>query len=81
MLAYGYEWDSEAQGPDLLRETSLVCTGEELDLLIAFLQELRENGAPDDHRHFRDWCESWTQEQSDLIVFMSEHPWTKERQE
>ncbi len=42
MLAYGYEWNSEGQLPETLREVSLDCSREELDQLIEFLSERRE---------------------------------------
>ena len=42
MLAYGYEWSSEGQLPETLREVNLDCSREELDQLIEFLQSVRE---------------------------------------
>ena len=81
MLAYGYEWNSKEERPQILREASLVCTMEELDDLIHMLQDFRA-GQPQeqdgDHRHFRDWSESWSKLSSDFIIFISDKPWTKE---
>ena len=86
MLAYGYEWDSEGQLPETLREVSLDCSREELDRLIEFLQIVRreaEGEALDSqsHWHFRDWYPAWTETHSDLIIWLSDHTWTKENQE
>ena len=83
MLAYGHAWDSEGQLPQTLREVSLDCSREELDQLIAFLQEVRQEseGMKLDslsHWHFRDWNESWTEKHSDFIILLGEHTWTKE---
>ena len=84
MLAYGYEWDSEGQLPETLREVSLDCSREELDQLIEFLQSVREEaeGVKLDslsHWHFRDWSDSWTKNHSDFIILLSDHHvWTKE---
>ncbi len=83
MIAYGHEWDSEGQLPQTLREVSLDCSREELDQLIEFLQQVREEseGVKLDslsHWHFRDWSESWTKKHSDFIILLSDHTWTKE---
>ena len=84
MLAYGYEWDSEGQLPETLREVSLDCSREELDQLIEFLQSVREEaeGVQLDslsHWHFRDWNPAWTKRHSDFIILLSDHHvWTKE---
>jgi hypothetical protein len=84
MLAYGYEWSSGEERPQILREASLVCTQEELDDLITMLQEFRD-GQPleqeGDHKHFRDWNEGWSKQSSDFIIFIADQPWTKENQE
>ena len=84
MLAYGYEWNSEGQLPETLREVSLDCSREELDQLIEFLQSVREEaeGVQLDslsHWHFRDWYPAWTEKHSDLLIWLSDqHVWTKE---
>ena len=84
MLAYGYEWDSEGQLPETLREVNLDCSREELDQLIEFLQSVREEaeGVKLDslsHWHFRDWYPAWTEKHSDLLIWLSDqHVWTKE---
>lgn len=84
MLAYGYEWNSESELPQTLREASLVCTRKELDDLIEMLQSFRDampREADGDHQHFRDWSKSWNEQSSDFIIFISAQPWTKENQE
>ena len=86
MLAYGYEWNSEGQLPETLREVSMDCSREELDQLIEFLQSVREEaeGVQLDslsHWHFRDWYPEWTEKHSDLIIWLTDHTWTKENQE
>ena len=63
--------------PAVLREASLACTKEELDLLIAFLQDIQEelsdlDNTESEHFHFRDWSEGWSEKQSDFILFMAE---------
>ena len=84
MLAYGYEWNSEGQLPETLREVGLDCSREELDQLIEFLQSVREEaeGVQLDslsHWHFRDWNPAWTKRHSDFIILLSDHHvWTKE---
>lgn len=83
MLAYGYEWNSEGKLPDTLRKVSLDCFREELDQLIEFLQQVREESAGVElsslsHWHFRDWSDHWTEKHSDVIVLLSDHTWTKE---
>lgn len=84
MLAYGYEWNSGEVNPQVLREASLVCTGEELDSLIEMLQTFRDSRpreAEGDHQHFRDWYGGWNGQHSDFIIFISDKPCTKENQE
>ena len=87
MLAYGYDWDSQGRRlPQTLREVSLDCSREELDRLIRFLQDVREEAAGEkldslSHWHFRDWDPAWTQEHSDFIILLSDHIWTKGNQE
>lgn len=82
MLAFGYAWDSGAERPQVLRETSLVCTRRELDELIAMLQEFRDStpsSGEGDHRHWRDWSRGWSADHSDFIIFVADEPWTKEK--
>lgn len=75
MIAYGYKWDSPQKNTDKLRETSLVCTRRELDLLIEYLSDVRKEitdmgELEGEHWHYRDWDEAWTEEQSDFIIFL-----------
>ena len=77
MLAYGYQWDSEATRPEELRETTLTCTRGELDQLIAMLTAFRDGAREGDHMHFRDWSGGWDKGQSDVILVLSEKQQTK----
>ena len=83
MLAFGYQWDSEEERPEKLREASLVCTREELDDLIEMLTTYRDEADAEagDHQHFQDWSGGWDRSQSDFIIFLSDKRWTKEIQE
>lgn len=83
MLAYGYEWSGEETGPMTLRETSLVCTPEELDQLIEMLQKARREAVKraseeGGHWHFRDWSEDWSEKESDFILFITPERYKKE---
>ena len=78
MLAYGHEWNREGQLPETLREVSLDCSRAELEELIAFLQNVREEaaGAKLDslsHWHFRDWSPDWSEKHSDIVILLSDH--------
>ncbi len=72
MQIYGYEKDSE----QLLKlsESCLECSLEELDKVIEFLQQVREehgkiaDKTAQPHSHYRDWDKAWTSESSDLII-------------
>ena len=83
MMAYGYEWSSEKRTPGALREATLACTKEELDNLIWFLNQVKEDidnrDAIDEgeHWHFRDWDDEWTVENSDFIFMLMNQRETK----
>ena len=75
MLAYGYPWNSKTQRPETLREATLCCTKEELDLLIDFLQEVRVqiselDQVEGEHWHLRDWKGIWSGRESDVILYL-----------
>jgi len=73
MKVYGYEKSNEDFVE--LREASIECTMDELDRIIKFLQNTKEqhNKAKGKteicHSHYRDWDKEWSKEQSDIIIF------------
>ena len=76
MLIYGYPFDSDMEMAEVLSETSLLCTREELDSIISFLEIVRnEYREYDDvtgiHRHYRDFDQTWNRGHSDLIVCLT----------
>ena len=76
MLAYGYPFDSDIEMPEVLCETSLLFTREELDSIISFLEMIRDEyknyaDVTGIHRHFRDFDKTWNKEHSDLIVCLT----------
>jgi hypothetical protein len=72
MKVFGYQKDSE----DLieLQEVSFQCNITELDKVIQFLQNVKEqHGKVIDevelcHSHFRDWDVEWKADSTDIIV-------------
>lgn len=77
MLAYGYPFHSDAETPEALIEASLICTREELDSVISFLQKIRDEYRDYDevagiHRHYRDFRNTWDETQSDFILCLSD---------
>jgi hypothetical protein len=72
MRAFGYDKnDLEAETPKALREVTLALTREELDSVIAFLQEVRckwGQERPQSHWHFRDWATGWKPSEPDFII-------------
>ena len=82
MLAYGYPVGSESDIAELLQETSLVCTREELDRLILYLQKIRDDCNDYEevagiHRHYRDFDKSWDTANSDFIVCLTDKECTR----
>ena len=77
MRAYGYERDSEAESPCELSEATLLCTIEELDRIIRFLETVRDTCQQCDsvkgfHQHFRDFDPQWDSKQADFIICMTD---------
>jgi hypothetical protein len=72
MKVFGYQYDSE----DLieLQEVSILGSIRELDKMIKFLQEVKEQHSKvsDEvelcHSHFRDWDTEWKEGTTDIIV-------------
>ncbi|MBQ7783317.1 MAG: hypothetical protein IJ368_05045 [Oscillospiraceae bacterium] len=58
-----------------LKEAVLNVTAKELDSLIAFLSEIRDEApspeAADEHYHLRDHYDDWNTSMSDLIIYVS----------
>ncbi len=73
--AFGYDRDDEEFEKILrLSQVTLSCTKEDLDRIIEFLNDVRadiekENIDEGDHWHYRDYNDSWTEEEADLIIF------------
>lgn len=58
-----------------LSEVTLSCNKEDLDKIIEFLKSVREGIEEDyadaqEHWHYRDYNDSWTEGETDLIVFI-----------
>lgn len=69
MKLYGYKKDDE--NLMCLEEATVHCTYEELSKLAQFFKEALDEFAGvknDAHIHFRDWSDSWTEEDSDFII-------------
>lgn len=72
MKIYGYKKDDE--NLLCLEEATVHCTYEELSKLAQFFQDALDefanvkNDAGNAHIHFRDWSDSWTEEDSDFII-------------
>jgi len=76
MESFGYDKkDEEFEKVLKLSQVTLSCKKEDLDKIIEFLVEVKKeikNTKVDDgeHWHYRDYNESWTEEESDLIIFV-----------
>jgi len=74
MEAFGYDKNDEEFEKILkLSQVTLSCKKEDLDKIIEFLNEIKnesENIEDGDHWHYRDYTDSWTEEESDLIIFV-----------
>lgn len=72
MRVFGYQKSSERLLE--LEEASIVCSIEELDKLIKFLNEVRtdhyavKNQSDRCHSHYRDWDSAWKNNEPDIIV-------------
>ncbi|MCM1370652.1 MAG: hypothetical protein NC181_02010 [Clostridium sp.] len=75
MKAFGYNKNDEEFEKILeLSQVTLSCKKEDLDKIIEFLTEVKrkiKNKVDNaEHWHYRDYNKSWTEEESDLILFM-----------
>ena len=78
MLMYGYEKYKGLKVPLELSEITLSCKKDELDKIIEFFKNIREESINSkmevgDHWHYRDYNELWSEKESDLIVFLEEN--------
>lgn len=77
MKAYGYEEDGEICLE--LEEATLICSIEEIEKLIVFLQMVKERHKDISkevdfescHTHYRDWDKEWEDSSSDFIIVTS----------
>lgn len=81
MLVYGWKKDDENELlPLKLKEATLLCTKDEIDKLIQFLNDIKKEigqmsciDTKDDwHWQYRDWNEEWTEEEGDFIISLHE---------
>ncbi len=77
MRAYGYSRSSDTDTPDVLSEATLLCTKEELDQIISFLQDIQRKCQSHDnvngfHAHYRDFSSRWNPSESDFIICLTE---------
>lgn len=69
MEIFGYDRkDSEYKKLIKLSQASICCNKNELNGIIDFLTNVRDNFDNDGHWHYRDHNKSWTEKESDLIV-------------
>jgi len=76
MEVFGYDKkDEEFEKCLPLSQVTLSCKKEDIDKIIEFLNEVKkdcknekiENG---DHWHYRDFNDSWTEEEPDFIIYI-----------
>ena len=81
MLVYGWKKDDESELLPLeLKEATLLCTKDEIDKLIHFLNDIKKeieqtpciDMKEDWHWQYRDWFEEWTEEEGDFIISLHE---------
>jgi hypothetical protein len=79
MKAFGYmRGEQEAEQPLELQEIALSLSADEIEVLIAFLQNSKMRFAAScptpgqSHLHLRDWWKDWNTTDSDLIVVYDE---------
>lgn len=74
MRLFGYEREKKKKSLDI-SEASIFCSKEELEKIIQYLQSIREEIGEDyisldEHWHYSDYNEDWTDKDSELIVFV-----------
>ncbi len=72
MEAFGYDKNDEEFEKILkLSQVTLNCKKEDLNKIIDFLNKVKnENIDVGDHFHYRDYIDSWTEKETDLIIFV-----------
>lgn len=76
MEAFGYDKkDNEYNKIIKLSEVTLDCNKNDLDKIIEFLKSVRQDIAEKNvedgsHWHYRDYNELWTEQESDLIIYL-----------
>ncbi len=76
--AFGYDIkDEECEKIIELSQVTLSCKRQDLDKIIDFLTQIKKdikNYRPEysDHWHYRDYNKAWTEDEPDLIIYISE---------
>lgn len=74
MKLFGYEKNKEKKSLEI-NEATMICSKEELDKIIEYLQSISEEIKeeyidPNEHWHYSDYNDDWTEEDSELVVFI-----------
>ena len=74
MELFGYERNKDKKSL-VISEATMICSKEELDKIIGYLQSIREDINeeyidPNEHWHYSDYNEDWTEKDSELVVFI-----------
>lgn len=74
MELFGYEKNKEKKSLAISQAT-MICSKEELDKIIEYLQSVREEIAKEyidtnEHWHYSDYNDNWTEKDSELVVFI-----------
>lgn len=74
MQLFGYERNKEKSLD--ISEATMICSKEELDKIIEYLQSIREEIKedyidPNEHWHYSDYNEEWVEKDSELVVFIN----------
>ena len=78
MELFGYERNKEKKSL-VISEATMICSKEELDKIIEYLQSIREEINkeyinPNEHWHYSDYNQDWTEKDSELVVFIDNTP-------
>ena len=69
MEIFGYDKnDTNYKKLIKLSQASICCNKKDLEEIISFLTNVRDNYDNDGHWHYRDHNKSWTEKESDLII-------------
>ena len=74
MKLFGYEGDKKKKSL-VISEATLICSKEELDKIIEYLQSIREEINeeyidPREHWHYSDYNDDWKEKDSELVIFI-----------